>query len=72
MDDLYETTMEMENQYCTEIAAESQKEFDIVVDDDTSKKMKEQFNLLKYEQLFPNWNSFYMKVRNHICIFEKY
>jgi len=27
---------------------------------------------LKYEQLLPNWNSFYMKVRNHISIFEKY
>jgi len=63
IDDIYETTIEMETEYHDQVSFESNKEL-IVVVGKYKQKMKEQFHILKYKQLSPNWIAFYMKKKS--------
>jgi len=62
----------METKYLDQVSFELNKELIVTVDKDKPKKMKQQFHILKYEQISPNWSAFYMQIRNHEDILEKY
>jgi len=70
--DMYETTIKMETEYHDWVSFESNKKMIVVVGKDKPKKMKEQFHILKYKQISPNWFAFYMNKRNHEDIIESY
>jgi len=69
--DEFETTMEMEYQYHTQVTSESTRVVNIQVNKEAKDKTKE-FHIVKYEQIIPNWMVFFMKIRNHNCIVNKY
>jgi len=68
----FDATMKTENEYHTQMASESNKTILVQVNKDKPDKMKQQFDVLKYEQIIPNWMAFFMKIHNHNCITEKY
>jgi len=72
IDDTYETTIEMKTECHDQASFESNKELIVVIGKDKPKKMKEQFHILKYKQITPNWFAFYMNKRNHEDIIESY
>jgi len=50
-----ETTMEMEKAFSEQIIACSNKDLLVMIDKGKMKHMKEQLQLLKYEQIVPDW-----------------
>ena len=70
-DNNFDMTMTTENEYHTEVTSESNKKIFVQVKKDKPEKMKQQFDMLKYEEIIPNWMAFFMKVSNHKCIREK-
>jgi len=68
----FETTLEAESEYYSAISSEINKEANVKVERDKAEVMKDQFHVVKYKQIIPNWNVFNMKMRNHISIVEKY
>jgi len=72
IDDQFETTAEMEQEYYSVISSELQKVTPILVDRDKKAKMLTQFSIAKYEQFIPNWLVLFMKVRNHNAIIDRF
>jgi len=72
IEDIFETTTEMEQEYYSVISSELQKVTPILVDRDKTAKMLMQFSIAKYEQFIPNWLVLFMKVRNHNNIINKF
>ncbi len=62
----------METEYHDQVTIESNKELIVAVGNNKPEKMKEQFHILKYKQITPNCNAFYIKIRNHKDIIDTY
>jgi len=72
IEDIFETTTEMEQEYYSVISSKIQKVTPILVDRDKKAKMLTQFSIAKYKQFIPNWLVLFMKVRNHNNIINKF
>jgi len=69
---VHNTMTEMEEYYREQIAAESNKDLFVLVEKGTKDAMNKSLDILKYEQILPNWKVFYMKVRNNETIRDIY
>jgi len=72
IDDPFETTAEMEQEYYSVISSDLQKVTPILVDRDKKAKRLTQFSIAKYKQFIPNWSVLFMKVRNHNDIIDTF
>jgi len=72
MEGEYEMTMEMESKRYLLASSEVNKEVVVKVVQDKAEVMKEQFHIVKYEQIIPNWNAFYAKIWSHNEIVKRY
>jgi len=69
-DNNYDMTTTTEDAHHPEVTFESSKNIFVRVNKDKPEKMKQQFDVLKYEEIIPNWMAFFKKVNNHKCIRE--
>jgi len=72
MEGEYEMTLEMESKHYLLASSEVNKEVVVEVVQDKAEVMKEQFHIVKYEQIIPNWNAFYAKIWSHNKIVKRY
>jgi len=72
IEDDFETTMDMEQEYYSIISSKLHKETCIEVERDKKEKMIKQFHVIKYEQFVPNGFVLFMKIRNHNDAIDKY
>jgi len=72
MEGEYEMTLEMESKRYLLASSEVNKEVVVEVVQDKAEVMKEQFHIVKYEQIIPNWNAFYAKIWSHNEIVKRY
>jgi len=55
-----------------EVTSESSRIVFVPVKKDKPEKMKQQFDVLKYKEIIPNWMAFFKKISNHNYIRENY
>ncbi len=72
IEDEFETTMDIEQEYCSVISSKLHKVTCIQVKRDKKGKILKQFSIVKYKQFIPNWFVLFMKVRNHNGIIDKF
>jgi len=72
LDDEYEMSLLMVSKHYLLASSEVNKEVVIKVVQDKTEVMTEQFHIVKYEQVVPNWDAFYMNIWSHKEIVDRY
>ena len=72
LDDEYEMSLLMVSKHYLLASSEVNKEVVIEVVQDKTEVMTEQFHIVKYEQVVPNWDAFYMNIWSHKEIVDRY
>ncbi len=67
-----EHSIELEKVLSERIIACTNKDLLVTIDRAKMKDMKEQLQVLKYEQIVPDWFVFFSKIRDHQHILDNY
>ena len=67
-----EHSIELEKVLSERIIACTNKDLLVTIDRAKMKDMKEQLQVLKYEQIVPDWFGFFSKIRDHQDILDNY
>jgi len=66
------TTSQKEQDFCEQIASESNKDLFVQVEKGTKDAMNKSPHILKYEQIILNWKVFYMKIQKNQTVLDTY